>query len=247
MKKFLGAALLLVLATSCFSAVTITGDKNVASGKLVRLTADGVADSAKYRWKVTGTSTPDCVKLDNRLIFTGPAGSYKVSLLVIDFDKKDFAEVETVVTIGEPPDPGPTPGPTPDPGPTPGPAPIPTKGLRVLITYESADLAKLPSKQRVILDSKLLSDYLSANCVKEGKQPEFRIWDKDTDTSNASQVWKEAMKRERKSLPWILISNGTAGYEGPLPSTVDDTLALVKKYVTSARPDKKATLKGGKK
>jgi hypothetical protein len=113
--------------------------------------------------------------------------------------------------------------------PTP-PAPIPAAGLRVLVVYDESKRADLPPAQGLILTSARLRDYFMANCVKSGDKEEARIWPSDTETTNESKVWQDAFKRERKSLPWILISNGTTGYEGPLPATVDDTIALIDKY-----------------
>lgn len=41
---------------------------------------------------------------------------------------------------------------------------------------------------------------------------------------------EEAVALSSKTLPWIVISTGKTGYEGPLPKTVAETLALLKKY-----------------
>lgn len=123
----------------------------------------------------------------------------------------------------------PGPDPTP-PGPTPGPTPIPLQGLRVLVVYESADMTKMPAAQLTALRAQEVRDYLNSHCAKAGNQPEWRMYDKDADTTHDSDVWKEAMKRPRQSLPWILISDGTKGFEGPLPANKDDLLKLLKQY-----------------
>jgi hypothetical protein len=151
----------------------------------------------------------------------------------------DFAPWKiTVSPVGpapKPPDPPTPPGPEP-PGPNPpqppGPAPIPLPGLRVLVIYESADLSKLPPAQTAVLYSKSLRDLLNAKCAAgpDGKTKEWRIYDADVDTSGDVETWKAAMARPRKSLPWVVISNGAAGYEGPLPATVDEMTKLVEKY-----------------
>ena len=39
-----------------------------------------------------------------------------------------------------------------------------------------------------------------------------------------------AMLRKRGALPWIVISNGVSGYEGPLPANPDETIKLMSKY-----------------
>jgi hypothetical protein len=133
-----------------------------------------------------------------------------------------------------PPTPTPTPGP-PTPGPTPpspSPAPIPAPGLHVLMVYESGELSKLPPAQLSVLYAKSIRDYLQAKCPvgPDGKTKEWRIWDQNTDASGDAPVWRDAMNRPRASVPWIIISNGTTGYEGPLPRSIDETLVLLRKY-----------------
>lgn len=136
-----------------------------------------------------------------------------------------------LVKVGTGPDPGPGPVP-PDPGPTPGPSPIPAEGFRVLIVYESGELSKLPAAQSNILYAASVREYLNSKCVPDadGKTKSWRIWDKDVDTSRSPKLWQDAMKRTRTAVPWILISTGKGGYEGPLPKDVEETLTLLKKY-----------------
>ncbi len=116
------------------------------------------------------------------------------------------------------------------PGPTPTPAPIPVAGFRVLIVYESSQA--LPSKQQAILTSATVIDYLDKKCVPtpDGNKRGWYIVDKDTSFKNESKTWQDAMARPRRSIPWILISDGKTGTEEPLPATVEDTISLLKKY-----------------
>lgn len=136
-----------------------------------------------------------------------------------------------------PPNPGPGPGPIPpNPGPSPGPGPtpppIPAAGLRVMFVYETAALSTLPPGQVSVLYSKAVRDYLNLKCPvgADGKTKEYRFWDDNVDTSNESALWQAAFKRPRSSLPWVLISNGTAGFEGPTPGTIDEMMSLLRKY-----------------
>jgi hypothetical protein len=41
-------------------------------------------------------------------------------------------------------------------------------------------------------------------------------------------VWNRR-PRENDKLPWLVASNGQAGYEGPLPATAAETLAIIQK------------------
>lgn len=161
-------------------------------------------------------------------------GAVELDAIPVGFkDEKEIVTETVQVDNGQGPRPPPDPDPAPDPKPKPvDPAPIPGDGLRVLIVYESADLAKYPSAQNAILTALPIREYLNAKCPKgpDGKTTEFRIWDKDVDGYSDSPLWGDALKRPRASTPWIVISNGKTGFEGPLPATVADTLALLKKY-----------------
>jgi hypothetical protein len=146
------------------------------------------------------------------------------------------SEAEFVVIVGKvvPPGPGPNPppGPTPDPDPVDPPAPIPHDGFRVLMVFEKDTLRDLPPGQFASLYSGDITYYLSTKCAKgpDHKTPEWRKWDQNQDLTNATPAMRDAMARPRKSLPWIVVSNGKTGFEGPLPNTPEETLTLLKKY-----------------
>lgn len=88
----------------------------------------------------------------------------------------------------------------------------------------------LPLSQRMIFSDPSVREYLDSHCAKEDGAPAYRILDSEADMSNASTQWQDAMKRARTSLPWLIISTGKTGAEGPLPATVEDTLAVLKKW-----------------
>jgi hypothetical protein len=160
-------------------------------------------------------------------VVSGPAGSYRLMAYTARGDLPSDPAICTVV-IGTP---GPTPGPTPPAPPVPPAPPIPGEGLRVLVVYETAELSKLPPGQVNALYSSDVRAYLNAKCSQgTGGARNWRVWDKDIDATNDEAWTREALKRPRQSLPWVVITNGTGGFEGPLPGSVDDTLALLKKF-----------------
>lgn len=224
-----------VLLTSALAGaraeLKITGDTKVPAYRLVRLSAEGLPTGSALLWDVSPEEPVDIEEVSGRLLFAGPPGTYKIKLRAIKLAADGKTSVETAratVVIGEPP----TPPPPPDPPTPPDPPPIPTTGLRVLIVYESGELAKLPKGQLAVIYSKSVRDYLNGKCTvgPDGKTREWRMWDKDVDASGESTHWQTALKRPRTSVPWILISDGKKGFEGALPASVDDTLALLKKY-----------------
>jgi hypothetical protein len=172
-----------------------------------------------------------------------PAGTY----IVTTSGPTTITTTATSITISWKQGPGPTPAPVPPapvpptplpptpvpPAPPPGPpAPIPVPGLRVMIVYESDDLSKYPPAQTAVLYDQSLRVYLDSVTVvgQDGRTHEYRIWDKDVILTNEEQLWKDAMARSHPQLPWLLVSNGVTGYEGPLPAKTADTIALIKKY-----------------
>ena len=234
-RALLPLLLLLLLPALALGKIDIAGLLQVEPHRLVSLQAQGDLDGAALVWDVSPEETADAVEFGNSLCFTGPPGTYRVKLRAIRL-RDGKASVETAratVTIGKPTPPVP-PGPVPPgPGPVPpGPAPIPVDGFRVLVVYESAELPKLPPQQQAVLYARSVRDYRDAKCAvgPDGKTREWRMWDKDSDASGEAKHWQDALKRERKSVPWIIVSTGKGGYEGPLPASVAETLALLKKH-----------------
>jgi hypothetical protein len=116
------------------------------------------------------------------------------------------------------------PGPEPPVPPEPKVAPIPEPGLHVLIVEETADRLKLPEGQR---------DIITATGWREsweGKGGMIRMRDPSDEQPNDLAKWNTAMDRPRSGLPWVIISNGVTGYEGPLPDSLTEWEALLSKY-----------------
>ncbi len=168
------------------------------------------------------------------LFFAKANGAYIVTAWGVQ-EGKAARLIRYSVTVGDSPEPPipPTPDPPkpdpPKPDP-PSPAPIPVAGLRVLIVFESMDATKMELGHQAIVYGAATRKFINDACVKVGNQPEYRIYDKDTAMDGESKLWQDAMKRPRQSLPWVIISNGVSGYEGPLPMTPDAMKALVAKY-----------------
>lgn len=195
-------------STGAIGLATVTATETRSAGVLSRI-AGGIGTAVGVVWPAFVT-----------------AGKYSLPIIL-----------GVALTLGTQhgcPGPGPSPvppGPTPNPvDPPKPPAPIAGDGLRVLVVYESADVQNLPATQSALLKSQTFRDYLDSRCVPEGKTPAWRLWDKDVDTSKTAKQWQDAMKRPRGSLPWIVISDGKSGFEGPLPTTLDAAIELVKKW-----------------
>lgn len=231
---------LMLLFTVTAAAVTVKGEKTYKPYEPIVLKAqDTISTKAQFLWDVDGDAS--IVEAGDTLYVWAAPGKYRIRLTAIDFDNKKVERASFTFTVSgdpKPPDPGPGPGPDPKP-PTPdpdNPAPIPVKGFRVLIVYESAELSKYSAQQQAILTGKTVRDYLNANCVAGPKeQKEWWILDKDADVSAIAKHWQDAMKRPRKSTPWIIVSDGVKGYEGALPASVADTISLLKKYAPSSK------------
>lgn len=144
--------------------------------------------------------------------------------------KNAYQRMSIRIGQGPQPPPGPTPpGPTPVDPPVDPPAPK-TGNLKVLVVYESEDLGELPSKQIEIFTTTLIREYCDKACSKTAGQADYRQYDDDVSVATEPEWIKKAFSEQRQSLPWIVMSNGTTGFSGPLPGTIDETLALLKKY-----------------
>lgn len=186
------------------------------------------------------------------VVVASSPGKYRLIAYTAEGDVPSLPVTATIDVEGTTPPvppPGPTPDPTPPQPPTPPlpPAPIPVAGLRVLIVYDATKETELPVSQQAIIRGKKMDDYLNAKCAigPDGKTREFRMWPATTVlTDDVPPLWVEAMKREKKSFPWLMVSDGKTGYEGPLPQTVDQTIAIIDKviaateYKTRAKGDK---------
>jgi hypothetical protein len=236
MRHALAFCLLFLSAGLGLAELKITGPNKVEPNHLVRLSADGAAADAALIWDCDREDQIDVEEVNGRYLFAGPAGTYKIKLRSIRLDagKTKVETARITVVIGEPVPPVPPTPPNPPVPPTPPapPAPIPTAGFRVLIIYKESDVGKLTPGQMAAIYGKDTRDYLNSKCAvgPDSKTKEWRIYDAGVDVSGESEVWRGAMKLERKTLPWIVVSDGKAGFSGPLPDKIEDTKALLSKY-----------------
>jgi hypothetical protein len=229
--------LVVLIAGTAFGAdltlpATITGEP----GDFLRVSANTTGTVVK--WKSYNRELKlfpmDQLKDTKTAIVTATKpGKYRLFAVTSDATgPSDIAETEIVITGQPDPAPGPQPAPpTPTPPPA-DPAPIPAPGFRVLVIYDTLTVTTLPAAQQNALFSKAVSEYLNARCIRgqDMKTPEWRFFDAKIDPSADGALWVEAMKRPRKQLPWLIVSDGSKGYEGPLPANEADFLALLKRY-----------------
>jgi hypothetical protein len=145
----------------------------------------------------------------------------------------EFFQDSHTVKVGTGPKPPDPPTPPDPPVPPPGPAPIPLAGLRVMIVEEQSERHKLSAGHQSIMFGKPFRDYLNSVCTAGVKVPakkEWRIYEKDMDVSADGEHWAKALARPKTSYPWIVISNGTSGFEGSLPSDPQAAMELINKY-----------------
>lgn len=219
-------------------------------GKFVKVSADTTGKIVQWYSLDEGLDIfpAELLKDTKTAVVTAPTrGRYRLLAYTAISGNPTPPAVCTVVIGDAPVPPGPVPpGPTP-PGPGPSPAPIPREGLHVLIVYETADASKLPPAQQAILYGETVRTYLNSKCAADpgvGAWKAWRIYDKDVDLSGESKLWRDAMLRPRQTVPWVIVSNGRQGYEGPLPANVDDMLALLKTFEPPARKKVKRPLQG---
>jgi hypothetical protein len=235
MKRVLVAALLLLApaASALGQSVKMPAEVQVQPGRLASVQIQYDGDDFAYDVIGDGIDAfreydPDPHVVRLRLIVYQPGVCHVYAAASKAADKgSKVATARCKVVVGEPVPPGPGPG----PGPNPPVPPVPG-GLRVLVTYETADLGTMPRAQAAVLTNGAVRDYLNSKCATgpDGKTKEWRIWDKDVNPAAESKVWQDLTARKKDKLPWITITTDKGGFEGPLPGTVEETLALLKKY-----------------
>ena len=190
------------------------------------------ASGGVVTWKTVPECPGDVTMSGSYVVSAEPPFDIVQVVTAIGADGKPIVDVDVVrIELIQPtPQPGPTPTPTPTPTPV-DPAPITDDGFRVLIIYESSDMTKYSLEQQMILAGADVRDFLNQNCVKEGNTPSYRMFDPDVDLKSESPIWQKAMARPRTEIPWVIISNGKTGFEGPLPKTPTAFLELCKKYL----------------
>ena len=108
-----------LLMLSCLAAPpAIQGETNVSQYKLVQLSVSDAPADAAILWDVYPEESADIREFsDGTFIFTGPPGTYRIKMRLINGRQVDT--FRTIVTIGGDPNP-----PIPGPGPGPGPKPV---------------------------------------------------------------------------------------------------------------------------
>lgn len=208
---------------------------------VVRVTEE--AGPLKIRGKfVDGPGQTETRTFKGKAVFVVEAAvTGRCEILVVPAGAKADQVIRRTLQVeaGEGPQPPPKPDPKVDPKPDPkvepkDDAPIPAPGLRVLIVYDGAEaaVAKLSPGHQEIIFGAPFREYLQAHCAKgpDGKTAEYRIWKATTAADSDNRLWATAFARKRDSLPWLVVSNGVGGFEGPLPKDAAEAKELVGRY-----------------
>lgn len=231
--------LLLCASFARGQTVTLPAEVKVPVG---RLAAVPIAfDGDDVRWDVPPELDcfreydPDPKKIRLRLLGYQPG---KFRLLAVSAKGGKLSEFAACVVIVGDPLPVVTPNPKPTPKPDPKqPAPIPELGFRFLLIEETASR---PVDLHNLLADPQLEEFFQANCAKVNGVPERRYFDKDQRITTGPKLWKDALARGVTSpgfkVPWVIVSNGVTGFEGPLPTTDPQKLIdFIKPFVPAAQ------------
>lgn len=123
------------------------------------------------------------------------------------------------------PDVQPRPDPPPDPDVVVPVPPVVAGSLHVLIWRET-DQPRIPEGHLRQFYGPEVVGWLQKNA-------KFHIWDVDVVLdANQAPVWRKlAEKRpDRSKLPVIVVDDGKDRFEGPLPATPEETIALLERY-----------------
>lgn len=150
---------------------------------------------------------------------TATIGIYRFWAITVVGGAPEEAELSVNVDAGPSPIP---PGPTP---PTPTPGPIPAGQTRVLFTVDQNTYNQMTPEQADVLKSPAFLGGVIGN----GK---WRVYSTQQTFGDELPAWKDIYSK-RKNPIGMVIWNGqdnSVVYEGPIPATVADATALIKKY-----------------
>lgn len=118
---------------------------------------------------------------------------------------------------------------TPNVTPPVTPPVTPVGPISVLIVEDNEARFLLPQWQRDLMSSPEIRGYVATHGAKttDGVTPDFRILGIGQNVENEHAFWREGMARTVPKTPWVIITNGKAGTEGPLPPNLLDEM---KKY-----------------
>lgn len=233
MKK---TVLLLCICISTLTASSTAWSQSVKLPETVKVPAGRLAaikvewEGSDCRWAVPSALDvfreydPDPKVIRLRVIGYEDGEHRIIAVACKDGKLSEFATC--VVMVGKAPKPEP-PGPKPDPS---LPAPIPVAGFRVLIVCESSEQIKLSKGQLSVMYGEAAREWMVSKAAKVNGSPEVRIYDKDINLAGESKLWKDALARPRTGVPWLLVSNGTTGWEGVMPESLPDIMAIMQKY-----------------
>ena len=111
-------------------------------------------------------------------------------------------------------------------------------GLHVLAVHDVLKDASLPQGQlEAILSlsaAGAVNDFLQSHAAHEKSGDlAVRVFDVDQNVDNELAEWKQQFSspaQPRTSLPWLTVSNGRTGYDGPFPKDANALITLLKKY-----------------
>lgn len=158
----------------------------------------------------------------------GEPGIYQIKVSGVTEADSTFS-VTKRLKIDGPPTPDPVDPVDPD-DPTPDPDTLDKNKIKVMIIEESSVRSQLPIGQFAAIFSKDVRAKLNEICSKTDGKADWRVVDKDSDLSADANVWQQAMKLPRSSLPWLHISDGTKGVSMPVPTSEEEMLAILNRY-----------------
>lgn len=200
---------------------TSTGATRVADGKSAVLMQLNTTRPIPELLIKPRCRTAKVMQVEPGLFLVTEPGKHEIEFNAIGQDPLSWDDTTITVEVGGQPDSDDDSDEEPEVG----------ANFRLLIVEETALRTSLPTSQLAIFSSPLVRQYLNEKCVRVQGQPDWRIWDRDTDVSGCNTELCEMLKKERGAeLPWLILSNDKSSFSGPLPADVEKFLGLVRKY-----------------